>query len=251
MGGIGRAIPPSSTRALRAKDGLARRKIGCGSGLHAVAAARLGVHRVMAVDLDPVAVDRGQCCASAPRDSRPMLRQVSVFELSPENIRNFEYGISWGVLHHTGAMREALGPRTPMVAPGGHFAFALITAPAVCGDLRRRENTLVRRGASPRRQRAARATLQRCCACGCPDQQQLPRRGRGVRPRCTHAYNSISAPEVETLMRRIGFAHVHRLTSPLTIGWFGSGCERLRIAGSLTDPSRVRTARRRRSGWLF
>jgi 2-polyprenyl-6-hydroxyphenyl methylase/3-demethylubiquinone-9 3-methyltransferase len=40
-----------------------------------------------------------------------------------------------------------------------------------------------------------------------------------------YPYESISAPEVEAFMRRIGFAHVRSFTSPLTIGLFGSGCD--------------------------
>ena len=40
-----------------------------------------------------------------------------------------------------------------------------------------------------------------------------------------YPYELISAPEVETFMRRIGFAHVRSFTSPLTIGLFGSGCD--------------------------
>src|SRR5258705_13309580 len=45
---------------LLGEDGLAGKSfldIGCGSGLHAVAAARLGASRIVAVALDPVAIE--------------------------------------------------------------------------------------------------------------------------------------------------------------------------------------------------
>ena len=48
-------------------DGLRGRSlldIGCGSGLHAVAAGRLGASRVVAIDIDPVSVETARAvCA--------------------------------------------------------------------------------------------------------------------------------------------------------------------------------------------
>jgi 2-polyprenyl-6-hydroxyphenyl methylase/3-demethylubiquinone-9 3-methyltransferase len=40
-----------------------------------------------------------------------------------------------------------------------------------------------------------------------------------------YPYESITATEVEALMRRLGFAHVRSFTSPTTFGLFGSGCD--------------------------
>jgi 2-polyprenyl-6-hydroxyphenyl methylase/3-demethylubiquinone-9 3-methyltransferase len=40
-----------------------------------------------------------------------------------------------------------------------------------------------------------------------------------------YPYESISAEEVATVMRGLGFEHVRSFTSPLTIGLFGSGCD--------------------------
>jgi 2-polyprenyl-6-hydroxyphenyl methylase/3-demethylubiquinone-9 3-methyltransferase len=58
--------------------------VGCGSGLHAVAAARLGAARIVALDLDPVAVETAravlrQLAPQIPSD----VRQLSVFALAP------------------------------------------------------------------------------------------------------------------------------------------------------------------------
>jgi hypothetical protein len=40
-----------------------------------------------------------------------------------------------------------------------------------------------------------------------------------------YPYESILAPEVETLMRPLGFERVHGMATPLTTGIFGSGCD--------------------------
>ena len=40
-----------------------------------------------------------------------------------------------------------------------------------------------------------------------------------------YPYESISPPEVEALMQRLGFARVDSTTSPAGIGLFGSGCD--------------------------
>jgi len=40
-----------------------------------------------------------------------------------------------------------------------------------------------------------------------------------------YPYESILAPEVDALMRRLEFVRVHDKSSPLTIGIFGSGCD--------------------------
>jgi hypothetical protein len=42
-----------------------------------------------------------------------------------------------------------------------------------------------------------------------------------------YPYESIAAPEVETLMRRLGFEHVKSFTSPVTIGLFGLSAQGL------------------------
>jgi hypothetical protein len=40
-----------------------------------------------------------------------------------------------------------------------------------------------------------------------------------------YPYESILSPEVDALMRRLGFARVHGMATPLTTGIFGSGCD--------------------------
>src|SRR5258707_11306625 len=69
---------------LLGEDGLAGKSfldIGCGSGLHAVAAARLGAARIVAVDLDPVVVETARAVLRqhAP-GSAAQARELSVYD---------------------------------------------------------------------------------------------------------------------------------------------------------------------------
>jgi SAM-dependent methyltransferase len=130
--------------------------IGCGSGLHAVAAGRLGVARAVAVDIDPVAVSTARAVL---RDHAPLLasevHKLSVFDLAPKTFGPLDVVYSWGVLHHTGAMHEAIASAARVVAPGGLFAFALYHRTFMCGFWRHEKRWYAR--SSPRAQRLARA----------------------------------------------------------------------------------------------
>lgn len=101
--------------------------IGCGSGLHALAALRLGAREVIAVDLDPgsVATTRALLERHAPQDAVFRVEAISVFDLHSDAMGTFDIVYSWGVLHHTGDMERAVRCAAAMVGAGGRFAFAL------------------------------------------------------------------------------------------------------------------------------
>ena len=100
--------------------------IGCGSGLHALAAARLGVRHVLAIDLDQNSVATTEALLARHAGTVPWtVRRADVFDLQPRQHGRYDIVYSWGVLHHTGDVTEALGKAAALVAPGGHFAFAL------------------------------------------------------------------------------------------------------------------------------
>lgn len=107
-------------------EGLRFLDIGCGSGLHALAALRLGAREVVAVDIDADSVATTQAVLSrwAPA-ANFQVEQQSVFELTPEKLGRFDVVYSWGVLHHTGDMRRAMRQAAALVGEGGRFAFAL------------------------------------------------------------------------------------------------------------------------------
>jgi predicted RNA methylase len=94
--------------------------IGCGSGLFSLAALQLGA-KVHSFDYDPdaVATTRALRERYAP-DSHWQVEQGSVLDSSLiSRLGQFDIVYSWGVLHHTGALWEALDTACRLVAPGG------------------------------------------------------------------------------------------------------------------------------------
>src|SRR6185312_9828769 len=77
--------------------------IGCGSGLSALAASRLGASRVAGVDIDPDSVKAArQVFARFAPGLSADFEVCSVFEMTPAVFGTFDIVYSWGVLHHTG-----------------------------------------------------------------------------------------------------------------------------------------------------
>ncbi|MFE7772954.1 class I SAM-dependent methyltransferase [Streptomyces sp. NPDC057445] len=94
--------------------------IGCGSGLFSLAALQLGA-KVHSFDYDPDAVEATRRLRDryAP-DCDWVVEQGSVLDSSlTSRLGQFDIVYSWGVLHHTGALWEALDTACRMVAPGG------------------------------------------------------------------------------------------------------------------------------------
>jgi 2-polyprenyl-6-hydroxyphenyl methylase/3-demethylubiquinone-9 3-methyltransferase len=108
-------------------DGLSFLDVGSGSGLSSLAARRLGA-RVHSFDYDPQSV---ACTAELRRRYFPNDPQWSVDRgsaLDAEYLRSlgrFDVVYSWGVLHHTGRMWEALELAALPVAPGGKLFIAI------------------------------------------------------------------------------------------------------------------------------
>lgn len=108
-------------------DGLRFLDVGSGSGLSSLAARRLGasVHS-FDHDLAAVACTRALRDRYCPGDSRWAVEQGSV--LDPEYLRRlgrFDVVYSWGVLHHTGRMWEALDNTAALVKPHGRLFIAI------------------------------------------------------------------------------------------------------------------------------
>lgn len=96
---------------LEALNGRSFLDIGCGSGLHSLAALRAGAAKVVGFDYDAnsVATSLKVREMAANDDARWSAEQGSV--LDPARMRaleNFDIVYSWGVLHHTGALWEAM-----------------------------------------------------------------------------------------------------------------------------------------------
>ncbi len=108
--------------------------IGCGSGLHALSAVRLGATRVLGVDIDPdsVAAASRTLTRFEPNASAEF-KVASVFDMLPEEYGLFDIVYSWGVLHHTGDMKRAIECAAGLVKPEGEFLVALYEKTRFCG----------------------------------------------------------------------------------------------------------------------
>lgn len=110
--------------------GLSFLDIGSGSGLHSVAATRLGFSTVTATDYDLNSVNATK--SNAARFGA----KVDAFRddiLNSEINGQFDVVYSWGVLHHTGDMKQALKKAAGLVKPGGLLIIALYVRTPLCG----------------------------------------------------------------------------------------------------------------------
>jgi 2-polyprenyl-3-methyl-5-hydroxy-6-metoxy-1,4-benzoquinol methylase len=213
--------------------------IGCGSGLHALAAAQLGVSRVLAVDIDADSVGVTKELLAQHNLSIPWrAEQISAFALDPLTHGAFDIVYSWGVLHHTGSMREAIRKAATLTKPGGLFAFALYRSTKLDWFWVREKRWYARAPAAL--QKATRAVyITLFVGCFSLLHGSFMDYVSNYRARTRgmdwfhdvhdwlggYPYETICAPEVETLMRELGFEPFRVFSKPVHLGLFGSGCD--------------------------
>jgi 2-polyprenyl-6-hydroxyphenyl methylase/3-demethylubiquinone-9 3-methyltransferase len=101
--------------------------IGSGSGLFSLAARRLGAS-VHSFDYDPesVACTEGLKIEFYPGDPQWTIEQGSVLDQAYiRSLGQFDFVYSWGVLHHTGEMWQALENAQMPLKPGGKLFIAI------------------------------------------------------------------------------------------------------------------------------
>src|SRR5581483_4780218 len=103
--------------------------VGCGSGLSMLAAIRLGAREVQGIDVDAHSIVAAEQLL-AGQNARVF--QKRILDASPGNIGTFDIVYSWGALHHTGAMWQALERTCNLVRPGGLLAVALYRKTPLC-----------------------------------------------------------------------------------------------------------------------
>jgi len=107
--------------------GLTFLDIGCGSGLFSLAARKLGA-KVHSFDFDPLSV----ACTTElkrqyfPEDGEWTIDQGDVLDVNYLNsLGQFDLVYAWGILHHTGAMWQALKNVIPTVAEEGKLYLSI------------------------------------------------------------------------------------------------------------------------------
>lgn len=215
--------------------------IGCGSGLHCLAALRLGASKVVACDIDPISIKTTQSVMAkfAPLACYEVIER-SVFELDPVTTGRFDIVYSWGVLHHTGDLIRALQTAALLVAPGGVLVFALYRKTLFCPAWKYEKRWYA--NASPKQQ----ALAQRIYTVGYAIALRLT--GRSLAKHAAsyatkrgmdfyhdvhdwlggYPYESMSPRTVNWIMREEKFTHVRSfaLNSAMhRLGVLGAGCD--------------------------
>jgi len=125
------AAAVQSVRGFLGVESLAGRRfldIGCGSGLFSLAAIKLGAERVDSFDYDPDSVATALRVREhfAVPESRWSVRRGSVLDPAfMATVEPADVVYSWGVLHHTGRMWDAIDQAATKVRPGGLFAISI------------------------------------------------------------------------------------------------------------------------------
>jgi ubiquinone/menaquinone biosynthesis C-methylase UbiE len=97
---------------------------GCGTGVHSIRAARLG-HRVQAVDISAVAIERAKRFA----EQAGVSGQIAFEQADLTKLRfadgAFETVFSWGVVIHIPEIEKALWELVRVTRPGGRIALQI------------------------------------------------------------------------------------------------------------------------------
>jgi 2-polyprenyl-6-hydroxyphenyl methylase/3-demethylubiquinone-9 3-methyltransferase len=206
--------------------------IGCGSGLHALAAARLGVSEIVAIDIDPQSVTTTKNTLARFNAACPFrVETKSILDVTSDTYGAFDVVYSWGVLHHTGNLAAALKRASALVAPGGLFVFALYRRTYLDWFWRIEKRWYAR--AKPRSQKIAARIYDigfrvACRAVG----KSLSDMARGMDYWHDvhdwlggYPYESILSDEVEAALSREGLARIKEFSRAKELGLFGSGCD--------------------------
>lgn len=106
--------------------------IGCGSGLSSLAAYELGADRIVSFDVDPHSVSATrQLWEISGKPANWTISQGSILDSSfVSGLEHADIVYSWGVLHHTGQMWQAVTNAAGLMSANGRFYVSLyVTTP--------------------------------------------------------------------------------------------------------------------------
>ena len=211
--------------------------IGCGSGIHALAALSLGASSVTAVDIDENSVDatRNLLTRLAER-ARWKVSIASVLDLAPAVVGQFDVVYAWGVLHHTGDMWTSIERAAALVKPGGQFALSIYSATPL-DRMWKAEKWAYSRLPRPVQWIVRQAYTAALLATRTVRHRQNPIsfylsvHARGMN--FTHdmhdwlggyPYETADADTIKEKLSSLDFREVRSFVLPKTIGLFGTGC---------------------------
>lgn len=213
--------------------------IGCGSGLHALAASRLGVSRIVGVDIDPNSATTARKILTERNPSAPwQIENISVFDLTPDHFGTFDIVYSWGVLHHTGDLWQAVSKAAALVAPNGLLAVAFYretyldpfwklekrfytnAPPSIQNFIKSSYINAFRVARAATRQESFADYISKYSSRRGMDFEHDVHDWLGGYP-----YEAALAPEVDRRMIALGFKAERVFARSKSIGIFGSGCD--------------------------
>ncbi len=109
--------------------------IGSGSGIHSLAALKLGAKSIVAIDIDYNSTKTTQQTLAKYEEHHGQWKalNINIFESNAVIDEKFDVVYSWGVLHHTGDMKHALEQSISYLNNDGHLLIALYVATPFCG----------------------------------------------------------------------------------------------------------------------